>query len=412
MTALGGHAAIVAIIALAVVLLVGFRPRGIPEWIWAVAGAIAVVVLGLEPPRAAAAALGGQWNVLLFLAGLMGLSVAAETSGLFAWLTDTVLDRAGGSRRRLFIYLFLAAALFTVVLSNDATAIVLTPVVYRIVARRGIDALPYLYACSFAADTASFGLPFSNPANVLVVPRPHLGAFLLHLGPPMLAAVVINLLVFIALFGTRIRGRYDREPAPAMTAPVRRTLICLGIVVGAYIVALLRDVPLGPVATAGALVTLVVARTELKDVAVRIGWTTLVLLAGLFVVLDAVSRAGFLHTAQTALTDAARHGRLAALASAAFGSAVAANLLNNLPVAVLSGGIVAHATDARLAYPLVAGVDLGPNLTTAGSLATILWLSIVRERGYEVRPMEYLRLGIAVVPAMLAVTVLWLWLVR
>jgi arsenical pump membrane protein len=98
--------------------------------------------------------------------------------------------------------------------------------------------------------------------------------------------------------------------------------------------------------------------------------------------------------------------------TAAFGSALASNLMNNLPIAVLSGAIVARGNAGWPAYALIAGVDLGPNLTTTGSLATILWLSILHERGLAVRPLEYLRLGLAVVPAMLVVTSLWLWLVR
>jgi len=133
------------------------------------------------------------------------------------------------------------------------------------------------------------------------------------------------------------------------------------------------------------------------------------LLAGLFVLLDAVSRVGLVGWALQWVHDAERDGRLVTILGAAFGSALASNVLNNLPVAILSGNIVAHANASPLAYALIAGVDLGPNLTTTGSLATILWLAILRERGVEVRPLEYLRLGLSVVPAMLLVTSLWLW---
>ena len=154
--------------------LVGIRPRAIPEWMWALAGAALVIALGFEPVGAALSAIARQWNVLFFVLGLMGLSAAAEESGAFTWVAEVMVERARGSRRRLFVLLFLSGAVLTFLLSNDATAIVFTPLVYRAVAKRGGDALPFLFGCVFVADTASFGLPFANPANILVLPQPQI----------------------------------------------------------------------------------------------------------------------------------------------------------------------------------------------------------------------------------------------
>jgi arsenical pump membrane protein len=393
-------------------VLVALRPRPIPEWAWPLAGAALLIATGLEPPRSAAAAIANQWNVLLFILGLMTISAAAERSGLFAWVAGTLLARARGSRRRLFAYIFLAGAVLTCILSNDATAIVFTPVVYRAIAARGIDALPFLYACTFVADTASFGLPFSNPANLLVIMRPHLASFVLHLGPPMLIAVALNLAIFLALFRTRLRDRYDVAPQPRLRRRARRALIAMIVLALAYVAAVIFEIPLGPVALIGSAIVLAAAAVGPREAAAEIGWTTFVLLAGMFVLLDAVVHQGAVRFALVGLHDAARGGPLGTILGAAFGSALASNLLNNLPVAVISGAVVAHGGTTLLAYPLVAGVDLGPNLTTTGSLATILWLSIVRARGVTVSPFEYLRLGVCVVPATLIVASLWLWLVK
>src|SRR5450755_674070 len=400
------------LIAVAAMVLVGLRPKGIPEWVWAVAGAVALLALGFEPAGPALHAIGDQWNVLLFILGLMGISAAAECSGLFEWIADVVLERAGGSRRRLFVAIFLAGGLLTVLLSNDATAIVFTPVVFRAVAKRGIDALPYLYACTFVADTASFGLPFSNPANLLVVRQPQLGPYALHLGPPMLAALAINLAVFLWLFRKEVRGRYRVGAAPSLPPRGKRALTAMLAVAVAYVGALLAGWPLGPVALAGAVAVLAAGTVGPREAFERIGWSTFVLLAGLFVLLDAVARAGLVGWALAGLHDAARDGPLATILAASFGSALASNVLNNLPIAIVSGTIAAHTGSGPLTDALIAGVDLGPNLTTTGSLATILWLAVLRERGLEVSPLEYLRLGLSVVPAMLLVTSLWLWLVR
>jgi arsenical pump membrane protein len=392
--------------------LVGIRPRAIPEWIWALAGAVLVIALGFEPVEAALSAIARQWNVLFFILGLMGLSAAAEESGAFAWVAELMLERARGSRRRLFVLLFLSGAALTFLLSNDATAIVFTPLVYRAVAKRGGDALPFLFGCVFVADTASFGLPFANPANILVLPRPHFLDYVWHLGPPQLAAIAINLVLFLVIFRPQLRGRYEFDGSEPPNARVVRTLIAMCCVVAAYTAALAFDWPLGPIASVGGLMTLAVAHVKPKDAARHIGWKTFALLAGLFALVDAFARAGFVDRVSHALGAAASFGSLPMIAAATAGAALLSNIFNNLPVAVASSYVVAHAPSQHFAYPLIVGMDLGPNLTTTGSLATILWLAILRERGVRISALEYLRLGVIVVPPMIVVNVLWLWLIH
>jgi arsenical pump membrane protein len=400
------------VVAAMAILGIAVRPRGIPAWAPALAGAIAVVALGYESIGAAAGAIAKQWNVLLFILGLMGLSTAAEETGAFEWVTRVLTARARGSRRRLFVLLFLGGAVLTVALSNDATAIVFTPIVYRTVAKRVDDVLPFLYGCIFVADTASFGLPFSNPANVLVVPRPHVLEYLWHLGPPEVLAIAINLVLFLVLFRHRLRGRYAVEEVPEPQPAALRSLAAMGCVALAYVAALCLDWPLGPVAAIGAAAVIIVARIKPVDVARRLDWGTLALLGGLFAIFEAIARGGFVDWASRELAGASHHGQLPAIAAAAVGATLLSNVLNNLPVAVASSYVVAHGGTQTIAYPLIVGIDLGPNLTLVGSMATILWLAVLRNRGVRVSAREYFRLGAVVVPPMVLVNVLWLWLVR
>jgi arsenical pump membrane protein len=391
-------------------LFAAARPKRTREWMWAGAGAVVLLVFGYEHLAAAAHAIAAQWNVLLFILGLMGISAAAEESGAFALVAESALRIARGSRKRLFLLLFCAGALLTMLLSNDATAIVFTPVVYRAVARRGGDALPYLFACTFVADTASFGLPFANPANIIVLPRPHIASYLLHLAPPEILAIAINAGLFLWLFHSQLRGSYEVESEPVARRAAVRTLIAASCVALGYFAALAFDVPLGPVAVGGALVTLLVARASPMRAAGHVSWSTFVLLAALFILVDSLDRSGFVAWAIHGLHHVAHYGELASIAVASVGAALGANVVNNLPIAVASAHVVGQ--EPRLAYSLIAGTDLGPNLTTTGSLATILWLAALRRRGISVSTLEYLKLGAVVVPPMLLMTILWLWLVK
>jgi arsenical pump membrane protein len=398
-------------IAAAAMLLLALRPWRIPGWYWPVGGSLLLVLVGIEPLRGAIDAIAHQWNVLLFILGLMGISVAAEEGGAFALIADLVANRARGSQRRLFIMLFLACAVVTILLSNDATAIALTPIAYEAVANRGGNPKPFLMACVFVANVASFGLPFSNPANVLILPHARLLPYLWHLAPAQVAAVAVTLVVFLFFFRRELKGRF--VAATRIRQPPSRipgTLGALAAVVVAYVAALLLRWPLGPVALGGAVLTLMLSGTGPLRASARVSWKTLALLAGLFVLLDALARAGYVGFALAELERAVRYGDLLVTAVAACGAAVLSNVFNNLPVAVASSYLVAHLRSDQIAYPLIVGVDAGPNLLTTGSLATILWLSVVRERGLRVSLLDYARLGALVVPSTIAVSVLWLWL--
>lgn len=399
----------VYVVAAAAVALLGLRPWRLPSWTWPAAGALLVVLLGDEPIRSAVDAIARQWNVLFFIFGLMALSAAAEESGAFQWITQRLLARAAGSQRRLFVYLFLTGAVVTLLLSNDATAIAFTPIVYRAVVKEShVAPEPFLFACVFVANAASFGLPFSNPANVLILPHARLLPYLQHLGPPQLAALLIALGVFLFFYRRELSGTYPVPAAPPAGARTIRTMaVMLGVAL-AYVVALLRGWPLGLVASIGGLIVCVMAGAAPNRTLRRISWGTFALLAGLFILLDAVTRAGFTQWGLGELDAAGRYGSFALNAIGVGGAALIANALNNLPVAVAASYVVAHPPAAHLSYALILGVDVGPNLLTTGSLATILWLSVLRGYGLHMSRRQYLRLGLLIVPSTLVAGVLWL----
>ena len=140
------------------------RPFGWPEAIWAVSGALLLVVLNLLPAAQALDAVAKGGDVYLFLTGMMLLSEAARREGLFDWVATHVVNLAQPPRR-LFALIYGVGVVTTVFLSNDATAVVLTPAVLAARARAKADPMPLLYSCALVANAASFVLPISNPAN-------------------------------------------------------------------------------------------------------------------------------------------------------------------------------------------------------------------------------------------------------
>src|ERR1700716_4455155 len=144
------------------------RPWNVPEFVWAIAGAAMLVMFNLLPWQAAAAAVGRGTDVYLFLIGMMLLSEVARKEGLFDWLANQAVRHARGSAKRLFLIIYVVGTVVTAFLSNDATAVVMTPAVYATTRAAQVEPLPYLFICVFVATAASFILPIANPANLVV----------------------------------------------------------------------------------------------------------------------------------------------------------------------------------------------------------------------------------------------------
>src|SRR6516225_8114182 len=184
----------VAAVATAGVII---RPWRIPEAAWAVLGAVALVGLGLLPWTDALRGVQKGLDVYLFLTGMMLIAELARREGLFDWLAAIAVEHARGSPQRLFALTYAVGTLVTVLLSNDATAVVLTPAVYAATKAAGAAPLPYLYVCAFIANAASFVLPISNPANLVVFREhmPHLFDWLRMFALPSVASIAVTYVV-------------------------------------------------------------------------------------------------------------------------------------------------------------------------------------------------------------------------
>src|ERR1700749_3663932 len=173
------------------------RPFHWPEAVWAVTGAALLVLLRLLPVDDAIAGMGKGVDVYLFLTGMMLIAELARREGFFDWLAALAVEHARGSPQRLFLLVYGVGTLVTVLLSNHAPAILLTPAVYAATRAAGATPLPYLFVCAFIANAASFVLPISNPANLVVFGErmPHLAEWLRQFAPASVAAIVATYLV-------------------------------------------------------------------------------------------------------------------------------------------------------------------------------------------------------------------------
>lgn len=373
-----------------------------------------MLVTGAINVGSALAAIGAEWNLFLFFLGLMLTAAVADMAGFFDWAAALAAAAARGSGRWLLFNVFILGAVITTFLSNDATAIILTPVVYTMATRLRLRVMPYLFAVSFVANAASMTLPISNPINVLTGDhlRAPLGVYESHVLAASLASTAICVGVFMAVFwgATGRRFDFDLQAALATVAADRaffRLVIAgLGLLALAYVIGSALLLPLGVIAVAGGGGLLAVAalrrRVSREDLRAHVSPTLFVYIAALFVLVRGVQDAGITAAlvagAVVHASDSAN-----AVVSGLLGSAATSNLVNNLPsiLVFISGaqaGGVPEVLRAPFLFGALAGADLGPNLTPVGALSTMLWLVIVRRRGLEVSAWDFLRLGALVAP--------------
>lgn len=400
-------------ISLASLLLMLLRPRGLGEWIWICGGAALLIATGLLPLSGAAHAVYEALDVCLFLAGMMLLAELAREEGVFDWVADIAVRHARGSAGRLFFWVYLVGTAVTAFLSNDATAVVLTPAVLAAVRRAKVEAKPHLLACAMVANAASFLLPISNPANLVVFGEklPPLGTWLRYFLGPSAAAIAATYACLWFLSRRELAGRATgEEKEQRLTGAGRLALAGIALAGAGLLVASGMGASLGaPTCAAGVFAMILVAtkdRGAPKKALRNVAWSVLPLVAGLFMIVEALNRAGLMRAAQAMLEHLAAMPAIAANYAAAGAVALVSNGMNNLPVGLAAGSALrADGAHGLLAHAVLIGVDVGPNLSVTGSLATILWLIALRRENAEITAGAFLRVGLLAMPVALALAI-------
>src|ERR1700733_14508857 len=200
-------------LSLAGILCMLLRPRRIAEAWWVCGAALLLIVTRLIPLEGAARAAWKGLDVYLFLTGMMILAELAREEGVFDWVADVATQHARNSPGRLFVLIYLVGTVVTALLSNDATAVVLTPAVLAVVRRAKVDPKPYLLGCAFIANAASFVFPISNPANLVIFDQhmPPLGTWLRIFILPSSVSILVTFLCLRWASRKELRGEMRGE---------------------------------------------------------------------------------------------------------------------------------------------------------------------------------------------------------
>jgi len=383
------------------------RPLRLPEWCWAVAGALLLVALGLIDAHSAGTAIARGTQVYLFLIGMMALAEVARIEGLFEWMASHAVIAAQRSSFALFALVYGIGIVVTAFLSNDATAIVLTPAVLAASRRARVTTYPLVFACAFVANAASFLLPIGNPANLVVYDNhlPPLMQWMATFGWPSVAAVIVTFamlaLFYRARFVETVQEHERHEPLSGRQR-IALALLTASVVVLIAVSAFATNIGTATLAL-GIFCTLTMAvfdRRVAAQTARGISWGIIPLVAGLFIIVEALDANGALTVVRSGFASMSRYPHHVQMLLAGGILAVACNVLNNLPVASFTA-VVSAQTNTHVQHAALIAVDLSPNLSVTGSLATLLWLAVLRREGLECSPWRFIAAGIVVtIPAL------------
>ncbi len=412
-----------AIFAVTIALVI-WQPRGLGIGWSALGGAAVALLVGVVSLSDVPVVWGIVWNATATFVAIIIVSLLLDEAGFFEWAALHVARWGGGHGRRLFVLIVLLGAAVSALFANDGAALILTPIVIamlRALGYRDKATLAFVMAAGFVADTASLPLIVSNLVNIVSADFFRIGFadYASVMVPVDLASIAATLVVLLLFFRRDVPASYDvaqlRAPADAIrdSATFRAGWVVLAALLAGFFLLEPIGVPVSAVAAAGAVLLLVIAARgdviETRKVLRGAPWQVVIFSLGMYLVVYGLRNAGLTDHLAALLDRTAQGG----VWGAAFGTGIIAALLssvmNNMPT-VLVGALSIDATQATgavkdaMIYANVIGCDLGPKITPIGSLATLLWLHVLGQKGIRIGWGYYFRIGATLTVPVLLVT--------
>lgn len=408
---------------LATLVFVIWQPRGLQIGTSAVIGAIVALAVGVVSITDVWTVTSIVWDATLAFIGIILLSMVLDEIGFFEWAALKMARLSGGNGHLMFVYILILGALVSALFANDGAALILTPIVLakmKHLKMNPVAVFAFLMAGGFIGDSASNPLVISNLTNIVTAGYFGIGfwEYAKTMALPNLLSIIASIVVLWLFFRKDIPSRIDITQLSTPESAIKNMMMFrlswwfLALLMAGYFIGDAYHLPVSVFALGGALVFLAIATyfkatkpiMTIKAAPWQVVWFSI----GLYVVVYGLKNGGLTTYLAGLITELQSMGNIYAVIGTGFLSAILSSVMNNMPTVMVMDIAIAEAGNSALAYANILGCNLGPKMTPIGSLATLLWLHVLAQKGVKIGWGEYMKVGLVITPPVLFVALIGL----
>ena len=414
---------VASLIFLVTLIFVIWQPKGLQIGTTAVIGAIIALVLGVVSLNDVLIVSDIVWDATLAFIGIIILSMVLDKIGFFEWCAIKMAKLSNGNGHLMFVYALILGSFVSALFANDGAALILTPILLakmRILKLNLKTIVAFLLAGGFISDSASLPFVFSNLTNIVTANYFNIGfaQYFFDMVIPFIVSVTVSIIFLWLILRKDIPKDIDISLLKEPKSVIKNmnlfyfSWIFLGVLLAGYFVGDAYNLPISIFALGGATVFLIIATlskaVKPKEIIKTAPWQVVWFSIGLYIVVYGLKNAGLTDYLTIVLKDLSLRGDTIAVLGTGFIAAFLSAIMNNMPTIMIMDIALHDIGNQAMIYANIVGCNLGPKMTPFGSLATLLWLHVLSQKGVKIGFWEYSKFGLIVTPPVLFIVLLTL----